>query len=93
MGILYEGFLRMRNVTGKIYRINTTSQFIFNNPFLESCAFFEIMWKNIVQQDRAQMIIRFMRFACWITKNIDKQTQNMLSLFLFQGKKVYANAP
>jgi len=33
MGILYEGFLRMRNVTGKIYRENTTSQYIFYNPF------------------------------------------------------------
>jgi len=93
MSILYEGFLRMRNVIGKIYRENKTSQFIFNNPFLESRAVFEIIWTNIVEQDRAQMIIRLMRFACWITKNIDKQTQNMLSLFLFQGKKVYANAP
>jgi hypothetical protein len=69
MGNLYEGFFRMRNVTGKIYRENTTLQFIFNNFFLESRAVFAVIWKNIVEQDRAQMIIRRMRFACWITKD------------------------
>jgi len=41
----------------------------------------------------AHMIIRRMRFACWVTKNTYKQTQIMLSLFLFQSKKAYANAP
>jgi hypothetical protein len=69
MGILYEGFLRMRNVTGNIYRENITSQFTFNNLFLESHSLFEVIWKNIAEQDRAQMNIRRMRFACWITKN------------------------
>jgi hypothetical protein len=45
MSILYEGFLRMRNVTGKIYRGNTASQFIFDNHFLGSRAFFKLCEK------------------------------------------------
>jgi hypothetical protein len=36
--------------------------------FSESCAVYEIMWKNAVQPDRPQMAIRGMLFAWWITK-------------------------
>ena len=39
------------------------------------------------------MIIRRMRFACWITKNADKQIQSMLYLLLVQDNKDYANVP
>jgi hypothetical protein len=46
MGTLLEDFGRMRIVSGKICRENITSQFIFNNLFLESSAVFEIMWKT-----------------------------------------------
>ena len=67
-------------------------QFLFNNLFLESRALFEIMWKNIVRQNGPQIIIRRMRFVCWITKNTEKQTQSMLHLLIFQGNKAYTNA-
>ena len=30
--------------------------------------FFEIMWKNIIEPDRPQMITRRMRIACWVPK-------------------------
>ena len=36
--------------------------------FLESRAFYEIIWKNIVDLGRPQMTIWRMRFACWIPK-------------------------
>jgi len=32
------------------------------------------MWKNVVKPDRPQMTIQHMRFACWITKATDRQT-------------------
>jgi hypothetical protein len=35
----------------------------FENP-----AFYEIMWKNIVQPGRPQMTIRRLHIACWIPK-------------------------
>jgi hypothetical protein len=33
---------------------------------------FRVKWRNIVLPDRAQMTMRCMRFACWITKATDK---------------------
>jgi hypothetical protein len=42
---------------------------MFSNLFpLENHAFYEIMWKNIVELDRPQMTIWRMRIACWIRK-------------------------
>ena len=63
-------------------------QFIFNNLFLESRAVFEIMLKNIVEQDRPQMIIRRMLFVCWITKNTYNQTQSILYLLFFKARRL-----
>ena len=31
-----------------------------------NCAFYEIMWKNIVERGRPQMEIWRMRIACWV---------------------------
>jgi hypothetical protein len=39
--------------------------------FLENHAFCEIMWKNIVEPGRPQMIIWRMLFACWMPKASD----------------------
>jgi hypothetical protein len=46
MGTSYEGFLKMRNVTGNICRENTASQFIFHNPFFKSRALLKLCKKN-----------------------------------------------
>ena len=59
--------LRMRNVSGRIYRENQT-HILYSISFLEKCAVHEIMWKNIVQTDRPQMTIWRMRVAYWIPK-------------------------
>ena len=39
--------------------------------FSESRKVYEIMWKNMVESNRPQMIMRPMRFACWITRTTD----------------------
>ena len=45
---------------------------MFNNFFFfENCAFYKIMWENIVKPDRPQITIWRMRIACWITKTRD----------------------
>ena len=36
--------------------------------FFENRAFYEIMWKNIVELDKPQMTIWGMRIACWLPK-------------------------
>ena len=38
------------------------------NFLSENCAFCEIMGSNIVELDRSQMTIWYMRIACWIPK-------------------------
>ena len=43
--------------------------------FFKNRIAFEITWKNMVQPDRPQMIIRRMRFACWITKVTDTHSE------------------
>jgi hypothetical protein len=40
----------------------------FTKLFTENRAVYELMWKNIVQQDRTHMTIWRMRIACWIPK-------------------------
>jgi len=50
--IIYCTFLhRMRNVSERIWRENQNTHFLSNNIFFvfENRAFYEIMWKNIVE--------------------------------------------
>jgi hypothetical protein len=49
------------------------THFVFSNPPPENLAVYEIMWKNIVERGRSQMIKWRMRIACWI---LEAKTQN-----------------
>ena len=40
--------LRMRNVTDKRCGENQNTHFVFSNFFSKNCAFYEILWKNVV---------------------------------------------
>jgi hypothetical protein len=52
--------LRMRNVTDKSYREDQNTHFIFKTySFSENRAVYDIMWKNMAQSDRPQMIIYY----------------------------------
>jgi hypothetical protein len=63
----------MKNVSDKVVeKIN--KHFMFK-LFSESCAIYEIMWKNMVESDRPRMTIRRMCFACWITKAADTHSE------------------
>jgi hypothetical protein len=37
-------------------------------PFFENRAVYQVIWDNIFERGRSQMIIWRMRIACWITK-------------------------
>jgi hypothetical protein len=60
----------MRNVSDKSCRENQNTHFVFSNFFFsfENRAVYEIMWRNIVERGRPQMIIWRMRVAHWIPK-------------------------
>jgi hypothetical protein len=64
--------LRMRSVSDRSPRENQKGQPCSIIFFFESCAVYEIMWKNVVVPDRPQMTIQYgadkTRFACQITK-------------------------
>jgi hypothetical protein len=44
--------------------------------FSKSRAVYEIMWKNMVERDRLQMIMWRMRVACWMTKATHTHTRS-----------------
>ena len=50
-------FPRIINISEKSYLENQKIHFTSNNFFFENRAFYEIMWKNIVQPGRPQMAI------------------------------------
>ena len=73
--------LRMRNVWTKfVEKIKTHLLCSKTFFFPEKHPTYEIMWKNKVEPDRAQMtiIIQHMRFACWLTKATDKHSEYVI---------------
>jgi hypothetical protein len=68
--ISLSSLLKVRNVSGK-FAEKIRTHFIFSNFFFENLAFYEIMWKNIVERGRAQATKWSMRIACWIPNATD----------------------
>jgi hypothetical protein len=71
--------LIMRYVSDKICRENQNKVFVYNNSFFfENRAFYEIVWKNVVQPVRPQMTIRRMRIAYWIPKSTNTHSEYVI---------------
>jgi len=66
--------------------------FGLNNFFFENLAFCEIMWTNIVERRRSQMIIWCMRIAWWIPKATNTQLHYVM-LISFPLKQWLQNVP
>jgi hypothetical protein len=47
----------MGNASDKLRRENQNTLFLFNNFSFENLAVYEVMWKNVVEPDRPQLII------------------------------------
>jgi hypothetical protein len=76
----------MRNVLTKaVDKIKTHILFMFSN-FFPKIIPFEIMWKNVVELNRPQMMIQRLFFARWMTKASD--TRLILIAFLCQDSLV-----
>ena len=61
--------LRMRHISDKFVENQST-------VFRKTCLY-EIMWKNIAEQDRPQMTIGHMVIERWMAKPTDTHTHNM----------------
>ena len=64
----------MGNISGKNYRENQNTHFVFSNFFFDNLAVYEKMWGNTVERGRPQMTIWLMRIACWIPKATNTHT-------------------
>jgi hypothetical protein len=77
--ISYSVLFRMRNVSDKSCRGNQNARFIFNNiHFSENSAFYEIMWRNMVEPDRPQNTIWRMRIEFWIPNATNTHLQYVI---------------
>ena len=69
----------IRNVSDKHCREKQDTHFIFVNfSFFENRAVCEIMWKNIVETARPQIIIWRLHIACWIPKATNTHSQYVI---------------
>ena len=69
--------------------------FMFSNLFFihpKNCAVYEIMWKHGTAGQAASYVIWRIRFACWITKSADTQSEYVTCL-LFPGSGACTDAP
>jgi hypothetical protein len=85
--------LKMINISDKPFTVNQNTNLVFKNCLSFNRAVYEIIRKNIFQQDRPHdNMVRRMRSACWY-RRLQTQCQNMEYLLLFHGNNGYANAP
>ena len=66
--------ITIKSVSDTIYRETQNTHLIFNNFLLENHAFYEIMWKKIIESGRPQMTTLRMLIACWIPKATNTHT-------------------
>jgi len=81
----------MRNVSDKSCTENQNTHFIFNDLLSKRSAFYEIMWKNLVQPDSPQMITRWMRIAYWITMGTNTNSECVISIAFYQCNNIFTN--
>ena len=62
-------------VVEKIKHTSCSITFFF---FVENCAVYEIIWKNVVEWGRAQMTIWCMCIACWIPKATNTHSEYVI---------------
>jgi len=56
----------MRNVSDRI--VDKSTHFMVRKLFSQKSYIYEVIWKNIVQPGRTQIVIWRMGIACWIPK-------------------------
>jgi len=75
----------VRSVSDKHCREKQNNTFLFSVTFFfrKSCVC-EIMWKNIVELDRPQIIIWRIHIACWIHKATNTHSQYVILIACFR---------
>jgi len=75
-----SNLLRVKNFSDKIYKENHNTHFILKSFFSDNRAIYEIMWKKYcrIGQVTGGNMIRFMHFACCITKATDTHSKYII---------------
>jgi len=76
LSYLAQFFLEWETFQTKL--IEREKNIFYIQYFFENNAFYEIMWKNTVEQDWPQMTIRRVRIACWIPKATDTHSEYII---------------
>jgi hypothetical protein len=58
MIVSHRVFLKIRNISGRRCGENENTHFMLNK-FSENCAIYEIMWENMIQQEKEQMTVQY----------------------------------
>jgi len=69
------------------------THFVFSNLFSENPAVYEIMWKNFVEPDRPQTIVRPLLIACWITKAGNTHSKCVILSAFLPEQLLHESAP
>jgi hypothetical protein len=56
---------------------------MFKNPFFGNRTFYEVMWKNLVHSDIAQMTVWRILIACWTPKPTNTHSEYVITIFFF----------
>jgi len=67
--------LRIRHVSAK-FVVKSKSQILYTVMFFQCHVVYEVMWENIGEPDRPQMM--HMYIACWITKATDTHLEYVI---------------
>ena len=85
--------LKIINISDKCCRETRNTHFMFNNLFFERRAVFEIMWKNVVEWGKPQMIKWTMRISCWIPTATNAHTSCVILIALPLQQRLHERAP
>jgi len=89
--VIFRSFLLiMRNISEKAVE-EIKIHFVLITCF-ENRAFYEIMWKNIVQRTRRQIIIWRMRIACWMTKATNTHSEYVILIAVPLQQRLHERA-
>jgi len=83
----------MRNVSEQVVQKIKIHVSFSNFIFFENRFVYEKMWKNVVEPDRIQVIIRHMQITCWTTKARNTATEFVILIAFPLQQWLHERAP
>jgi len=81
-------FLEWEKLQTKVVE-KTKTHLMFSNLLKENPAFDEILWKNTVDSEGAQMTIWHMRISRWVPKTKNTRTEHVIVISFLQQQRLH----